>query len=85
MTGVTVADSEMAGAVALVGAALLALTWANVWPASYASFWSALFVVGSGQATVSLSLRDWVNSGLMTIFFLRSGWRRDTWGAGGRE
>ncbi len=56
---------EVAGGVALLAAAVVALAWANVAPDSYASFW-ALEVAGHPLSAV-------VNDGLMTIFFLLIG------------
>jgi Na+/H+ antiporter NhaA len=41
----------------------------NVDTSSYESFWSTTLSIEVGGAGVSLSLREWVNSGLMTFFF----------------
>src|ERR671918_2549757 len=61
--------TETGGAAVLLGAALAALTWVNVHGSSYESFWETSLSVEVGGAGVSLSLREWVNSGLMTFFF----------------
>ena len=53
----------------LLGAALAALTWVNVHGSSYESFWETSLSIEVGGARVSLSAREWVNSGLMTFFF----------------
>jgi Na+/H+ antiporter NhaA len=53
----------------LLGAALAALTWVNFHGSSYESFWETSLSIEVGGAGVSLSLREWVNSGLMTFFF----------------
>jgi len=64
-------STETAGAVALVGATVAALIWANVpgWH-SYGSVWATRLSVHLGNAVVADSLRGWVNQGLMTLFFL---------------
>jgi Na+/H+ antiporter NhaA len=61
--------TETGGAVVLLAAAVAALVWANVQPLSYASVWNTRLAVGVGAHGVSESLRWWVNSGLMTLFF----------------
>jgi Na+/H+ antiporter NhaA len=62
--------TETASAAFLLGAALSALVWANVDPSSYDRVWQTHLSIHLGQAAVSLDLRDWVNSGLMSFFFL---------------
>jgi len=62
--------TEAGGALVLLVAALGALAWANVAPSSYASVWETPLSVAVGGTGISLSLREWVNSGLMTFFFL---------------
>ncbi|GAA1533573.1 Na+/H+ antiporter NhaA [Kribbella lupini] len=54
----------------LVAAIVLALLWANLMPDTYTSFWHTDFALKLGQEELSLDLRDWINSGLMTLFFL---------------
>ncbi|MBI2684576.1 MAG: Na+/H+ antiporter NhaA [Actinobacteria bacterium] len=63
--------AETAGALALLAAAVAALAWTNVpgW-ASYERVWNTELSVRLGDAAMALSLRDWVNEGLMAIFFL---------------
>ncbi|MFF3611585.1 Na+/H+ antiporter NhaA [Streptomyces sp. NPDC002580] len=61
--------TETGSAAVLLAAALLALAWANIGPGSYASVWSTELSIRVGSAGVSLDLREWVNSGLMTLFF----------------
>ena len=46
-----------------------ALVWANVDEASYERVWTTILSIHVGGTGVVLSLRGWVNSGLMTIFF----------------
>jgi Na+/H+ antiporter NhaA len=62
--------TESGGAAVLLVATLAALAWANLAPASYATAWQTPLSVGLGSARLSLSLHEWVNSGLMTFFFL---------------
>ncbi len=55
----------------LLGATVAALIWANSpWPDSYQSVWSTKLSITIGGGGISLDLRDWVNEGLMTLFFL---------------
>jgi Na+/H+ antiporter NhaA len=62
---------ETGSAVVLVAAAAAALVWANSpWPDSYESVWTTDLSVTLGDAGISLDLRQWINEGLMTFFFL---------------
>jgi Na+/H+ antiporter NhaA len=64
-------STESAGAVALLGAAVAALVWANSpWSDSYETFWSTELSIRVGSEGISLDLRQWVSEGLMTLFFL---------------
>ncbi|HEY2283911.1 MAG TPA: Na+/H+ antiporter NhaA [Solirubrobacteraceae bacterium] len=64
-------STETGGAVVLVGAAVAALVWANSpWPHSYGSVWDTKLALSLGGHTLSASLRQWVNEGLMALFFL---------------
>jgi Na+/H+ antiporter NhaA len=47
-----------------------ALLWANVAPGSYEDFWSGDLVFSFSGHDLALDLREWVNQGLMTFFFL---------------
>jgi Na+/H+ antiporter NhaA len=62
--------TETGGAAVLLAAAAAALVWVNVDASSYASLWGTKLSIELGNAGVTLDLRGWVNSGLMTIFFL---------------
>jgi len=63
--------TETGGGVVLLGAALAALLWANSpWPDSYESVWTTDLSIRLGDAGISLDLRQCVNEGLMTFFFL---------------
>jgi Na+/H+ antiporter NhaA len=54
----------------LAAAIVVALLWANVAPDLYDEFWRTELSVGLGDNVLSLDLREWINSGLMTLFFL---------------
>ncbi len=59
--------AEAASGVVLIVATAVALAWANLSPEGYHHFWSAtLSLPGPEHA---LSREQWVNEGLMTIFF----------------
>jgi Na+/H+ antiporter NhaA len=63
--------TETGGALMLLFAAVAALLWANSpWPDSYESFWTTKLSIRFGDAVISEDLRQWVNQGLMTFFFL---------------
>ncbi len=63
-------SAETGGAAVLVIAAFLALVWANSpWPHSYESFWTTRLALSLGDHVLSGSLRQWVNEGLMALFF----------------
>ncbi len=64
---------ENAGAFALIAAAVAALVWANIDPASYDGLWATTFSVRLGDHGVDQDLREWVNAGLMTVFFFLVG------------
>jgi Na+/H+ antiporter NhaA len=61
--------TETGSAVILLGAAVLALIWANVDFSSYDKVWRTLLSVRIGGSGVTQDLRQWVNNGLMTLFF----------------
>lgn len=63
--------TETGGAVFLLCAALAALVWANSpWPDSYEDVWTTELELRLGDWGIALGLREWVNEGLMTFFFL---------------
>jgi Na+/H+ antiporter NhaA len=65
--------TETGSAAVLSAAAAAALVWANIDPSGYATVWSTQASVRVGHASVAQDLRGWVNSGLMTFFFLAVG------------
>jgi Na+/H+ antiporter NhaA len=63
--------TETGGAVVLLIAVVAALLWANSpWWDSYESLWTTDLSFRLGDHALSAELRYWVNSGLMTFFFL---------------
>ena len=63
-------QTESGSAGVLVAAVVLALVWANVDASSYDDFWHTELSIRLGSTGPSYDLREWVNSGLMTFFFL---------------
>jgi Na+/H+ antiporter NhaA len=61
--------TETGGAAVLLAGAMAALVWVNVDASSYNSLWHTKLAIRIGDAGVTLDLRGWVNSGLMTFFF----------------
>ncbi|MFE7573343.1 Na+/H+ antiporter NhaA [Streptomyces sp. NPDC057521] len=61
--------TETGSALALVAASVAALVWANVAPHNYESFWETSLSIEAHPLGIELSLREWVNSGLMALFF----------------
>jgi Na+/H+ antiporter NhaA len=61
--------TETRGAGLLVAAAVVALIWANIPALDYEAVWDSPLAVMLGRWQLSLPLREWVNSGLMTFFF----------------
>src|SRR6476469_1807807 len=61
--------TETGGAGVLLAATIVALLWVNVDAASYRSLWETQLSIELGGHGISLDLREWVNSGLMTFFF----------------
>ncbi len=63
-------DTEVAGGIVLLAATLLALLWVNS-PLgdSYERLWTTELSLNLGNFELSEDLRNWVNDGLMAIFF----------------
>ena len=62
-------QTETTGGVLLLAAALAALFWINLPNDSYIHFWARHVDVNLDFIELDLSLAEWVNDGLMTIFF----------------
>jgi Na+/H+ antiporter NhaA len=62
--------AETGSATILVAATLAALIWSNVASGSYERFWSTELNAGIAGHGITMDLRQFVNSGLMALFFL---------------
>ena len=62
--------TETGSAAVLLVATVAALAWVNADQASYDTVWATRLSVRIGGIGISEPLRNWVNSGLMTFFFL---------------
>lgn len=61
---------EASGGIFLLICAIIALVWANsALSESYFHFWETELALGFGQVAFSLPLIEWINDGLMVIFF----------------
>jgi Na+/H+ antiporter NhaA len=64
-------STETGGAMVLLAAAVAAMVWANgPWSHTYESVWTTELSIRLGGGGISADLRQWVNEGLMTFFFL---------------
>jgi Na+/H+ antiporter NhaA len=64
-------STETGSAIVLLLATVAALLWANSpWPDSYESVWTTELSIRLGNWALTADLREWVNDGLMTFFFL---------------
>ncbi|MFE4513955.1 Na+/H+ antiporter NhaA [Kitasatospora sp. NPDC056783] len=64
--------TETVGGMLLLGAAAIALIWANVWPDAYRSLLD--YTVGpSAPLHLDLSLATWAKDGLLAVFFFVAG------------
>ena len=62
--------TETGSAVILVCAALAALLWVNSpWGLTYEAFWTSELSIDVAGRQLSQDLREWVNQGLMALFF----------------
>jgi NhaA family Na+:H+ antiporter len=58
----------------LIAATVVALIWANSpWAESYFHLWEVELAAGVATRPISLTLHDWINDGLMAVFFLLVG------------
>jgi len=62
--------TETGSASVLAGATVAALVWANVSLSGYDRVWATRLVASAGRWSLSMSLHEFVNSGLMALFFL---------------
>jgi NhaA family Na+:H+ antiporter len=62
--------TEVSGGLVLLAAAVFALLWANSrWADSYEALWNAQASFRLGPFLLAHSLREWINDGLMVVFF----------------
>ena len=74
--------TETVGGLVLLAFGLAALTFANSpWAAAYEHLWETPLTLGVVQHELSLSLHEWINDGLMAVFFLLVGLeiKRELW------
>jgi NhaA family Na+:H+ antiporter len=63
-------ETEAAGGIVLLAATVVALAWVNSpWGDAYSDLWKTVIGVDLGFASITEDLRQWVNDGLMTLFF----------------
>jgi Na+/H+ antiporter NhaA len=62
--------TETGSAAVLLAATVAALAWVNIDASSYNTLWSTRLSISIGRSGVAQDLHGWVNSGLMTFFFL---------------
>lgn len=61
---------EASAGILLVGAAVVALIWANSpWSDSYFDLWGTHAEIGFGDHVIELTLREWINDLGMVLFF----------------
>jgi Na+:H+ antiporter, NhaA family len=68
------ARMEAAGGILLMASTIAALVWANSrWEESYHALWNIQLAAGIGPVSLSESRHEWINDGLMSIFFFLVG------------
>ena len=64
------AHTESAGGIVLLACAVIALVWANSpWAQAYVHLWEIPFGISTGSHRFEMSLHEWINDGLMAVFF----------------
>ena len=63
-------QTETASGALLLAAAMGALIWVNIDASPYDPVWATRLSIHFGGAAVSMDVRGWINSGLMSFFFL---------------
>lgn len=62
--------AEASGGILLLGATIVAMVWANSpWAASYGKLWNIPVSLTVGSHALSETLLEWINDGLMAMFF----------------
>ena len=63
-------DDEVLGGMVLLGAAVIALVWANSpWSDSYFDLWGSYLKLSVAGLEIDLDLQHWINDLLMAVFF----------------
>jgi NhaA family Na+:H+ antiporter len=71
---VSFAKIEAAGGILLMASTVAALIWANSsWAGSYHALWDAQTTVGLGRFALTETNHEWINDGLMAVFFFLVG------------
>ncbi|WP_431987646.1 Na+/H+ antiporter NhaA [Streptomyces parvulus] len=65
----TFVQTETGSAALLLAAVVAALLWANIDLHSYEAVWQAHFTMGFDTRRLSLTVHEWINAGLMSLFF----------------
>jgi NhaA family Na+:H+ antiporter len=61
---------ESASGIMLLACSVVAMIWANSpWAGTYHAFWETPLGLHIGSSELSLPLHNWINDGLMTLFF----------------
>lgn len=65
---------EAASGILLMASTIAALVWANSrWDVSYHAIWNTQATIGFGQFALTETCHEWINDGLMAVFFFRVG------------
>jgi Na+:H+ antiporter, NhaA family len=68
------AKIEAASGILLLASTIAALVWANSpWAQSYHAIWSTSFSIGFGPLALTETFQEWINEGLMAVFFFLVG------------
>jgi Na+/H+ antiporter NhaA len=62
-------QTQSGSAAVLLAGTIAALVWVNVDASSYERVWNTILSIRISDTGITMGLREWVNSGLMTIFF----------------
>ncbi|MEU4144898.1 Na+/H+ antiporter NhaA [Streptomyces parvulus] len=65
----TFVQTETGSAALLLASVVAALLWANIDLHSYEAVWQAHFTIGFDTRHLSLTVHEWINAGLMSLFF----------------
>jgi NhaA family Na+:H+ antiporter len=71
---VSFAKMEAASGILLLFSTIAALVWANSsWDESYHAIWNTQATIGFGQFALTETRHEWINDGLMAVFFFLVG------------